>query len=258
MTESTPQMEPKVKELKSKEGPSGGKVAAMTALQQALAETRIATAKVWNPWAEVCETGIDRTEIQGTPGLTAAPQTIPEDQTFASFTGAQKRVYAGRMRQLAKDFELELTEDTLATAKLLMKTEYLQWGRANWKGFAGGNCTAFAGVTAGFLAENMKLVPSGATVEQFNLSEGGQGHAFLVIGRDPSSKPGTPATWGDKCFIVDQWYARQRVSAPGKYAVKDSVGSTSDFSDEAFWKFLSTGRISRGPAYTYEQMTTLR
>ncbi len=258
-----PEMEPKVVEEKARGGPPGAKAAlsakaaALALLQDAFAKTPIAKAKVWNPWDQVCEVGIDLVEVQGTPGLTAAPTTIPEDEAFGALGLVKKSAYLGRFRELSKTMDVDLTKDTFDRAKLLLKTGYLQWARSNWRGVTGGNCTYFAGVTIGYLSENIKLVPPGASVEQFNLEESGQGHAFVVVGRDADSKPATPATWGKDCFVVDQWYARQRVREPGRYAVKD-VTDSSPFYDPAFLAFLGTGRIYRGPAYSYEDLTKLR
>ena len=260
---TTPEMEPKVKEQKDRGGPSGAKAlspkaAAMSTLQEALGGTAIAKAKVWNPWDLACEDGVNLDEVQGTASLTAAPTTISEDATFAGLKLVTKSAYVARYRELSKSMDVELTSETFGAARVLLKTGYLQWGRANWKGVKNANCTYFAGVTIGFLSDNIKLVPEGATVEQFNLLASGEGHAFVVIGRDPESTPATLTTWGKDCFIVDQWYARQRVTKPGIFAVKDLV-EDSPFYDAAFLKFLlEGGRISRGPAFSYSELTKLR
>lgn len=234
------------------------KIEVMRKLQDALSETAIVKAKIWNPWDDACEEGIDLKEIQGKPELTAAPTTIPEDATFQGLKLVTKSAYVARYRELSKSMDVDLTAQTFDGAKILLKTGYLQWGRSNWRVVTGGNCTYLAGVTIGFLSDNSKLVPEGATVEQFNLLARGEGHAFVVIGRDPQSTPAILATWGDKCFIVDQWYARQRVTSPGIFAVKD-LTEGSPFYDPAFLKFIREGgTISRGPAFSYLELTQLR
>jgi hypothetical protein len=235
-----------------------GKLAVMGALQTALAKTAIVSAKIWNPWDEACEPGIDLSTVRGTPDLTAAPITIPEDATFATSGLVSKTSYLGRFRELSKPQDVSLTAQTFDQAKVLLKKGYLQWARANWRGVKGGNCTYLAGVVVGFLSENAHLVPRGATVEQFNLAQSGQGHAFVVIARDPASNPADLSAWGSACVIVDQWYARQRVTAPGTNAVKEIADTASSYYDAGFRKFLAGGgRIYRGPAYSYQELTTL-
>ena len=234
------------------------KAEVMRKLQEALSETAIVKAKIWNPWDDACEEGIDLKEVQGVANLTAAPTTIPEDTRFGDLKLVTKAAYVARYRELSKSMDVNLTAETFDSARLLLKTGYLQWGRANWRGVTGGNCTYFAGVTIGFLSDNSKLVPEGATVEQFNLLARGEGHAFVVIGRDPQSTSATLATWGKRCFIVDQWYARQRRTSPGIFAVKD-LEQDSPFYDAAFLKFIREGgTISRGPAFSYQELTQLR
>jgi hypothetical protein len=58
------------------------KAEVMRKLQEALSETAIVKAKIWNPWDDACEEGIDLKEVQGVANLTAAPTTIPEDTRF--------------------------------------------------------------------------------------------------------------------------------------------------------------------------------
>lgn len=253
MAEITPEQQ-----LKSTKQEGSGKLDTMAALQTALSKTAIATAKIWNPWDDACEKGVNLDEICGKPDLTAAPTTIPEDATFTTYGMVKLRGFEGRFRELSKPAEVSLTEKTFDQAKTLLKKGYLQWARMNWRGVKGGNCTYLAGVVIGFLSENAQLVPSGATVEQFNLEEAGQGHAFVVIGREPSSKPADLSTWGSACFVVDQWYARQRITSPGTNAVKEIADTTSSYYHADFVKFLkSGGKIYRGPAYTYQELTTL-
>ena len=236
-------------------------VAKLTSMQQinnAIIQTPIATAKVWNLWPTCCEPGLNTLLIKGTPDLTAAPVTIPEDATFAGLKFPAKTSFLARYRQLRQSNDVMLSAETFEDARLVMKTDYLNWGRTNWRSIKGGNCTYFAGVTIGWLSDNIGLVPAGATVEQFDMTESGQGHAFVVVDRDPASTPGNPATWGLWCFVVDMWYARQRLTAPGTSPAKDLNDPTSVLYLANFVQFLGGGTITRGPAYSYEQLTSLR
>ncbi len=243
---------------------ASAKAKAMKAIQDAIDGSRLAGCKLWNPWEKVYEKGLEVSKIKATPGLTAAPLTIPETATYAGIkekAALDLRKYKARFNELKgikeDDKLVDVTADNFDEVRLLLKKGYLEWGRTNYSGFTAGNCTYIAGVTVGWLAENTRLVPEGARVEQFNLAPGGEGHAFVVIGRASGSTPGTISTWGADAFIVDQWYARQRVTAPGKYAVKDIVKG-SDFYDEDFIAFITDGKIAPGPSFTAEELAKLR
>jgi hypothetical protein len=269
-----PELEPKgVKELKDKGGPPGGtstvpatggsaKAAAMEAIQKALTSSRLNQCKIWNLWtATVCEKGLDTSKIKGTGSLQAAPVTIPESATYGSLKLGDRIAYASRYNELTGEKDADklvtMSPDNLAEMRSVLKAGYLRWGRTNYGGFTGGNCTYIAGVTVGWLASNIGLIPTGARVEQFNLSSGGQGHAFVVIGRDPDSRPGTLSSWGSNWFVIDPWYARQRFTPPGPYAVKDPA-DTSGFYDQDFVTFITDGVLTQGPAFTIEELLSLR
>jgi hypothetical protein len=244
------------------QGPETGsgtpvKVTAMRAIQAALPK-RLKEGKIWNPWTvTVGEEGLDTARIQGQPESNSPPETIPDSATFDSIRPAMRKSYQGLYNQFKKirndDQMVVLTTGNLAEMRATLKIGYLQWGLVNYKSFTGGMCTNLAAVTVGWLAENTGLIPAGARVEQFNLSSGGQGHAFVVIGRDKDSDPGMLPTWGPDWFIIDQWYARQRITSPGTNAVKDPT-SASEFHDANFMTFITDGRISKGPSYTIEEL----
>ncbi|HET9971302.1 MAG TPA: hypothetical protein VFQ68_23910 [Streptosporangiaceae bacterium] len=244
------------------QGPETGsgtpaKVTAMRAIQAALPK-RLKEGKIWNPWAAtVCENGLDIAKIQGVPGQNSPPETIPDSATFDSIKPVMRKNYQGLYNQFKKEKDADqmvvLTAGNLAEMRDTLKTGYLQWGLVNYKSFTGGMCTNIAAVTVGWLADNTGLIPAGARVEQFNLSSDGQGHAFVVIGRDKDSDPEKLPTWGPDWFIIDQWYARQRITSPGTNAVKDPA-SASEFHDANFMTFITNGRISKGPSYTIEEL----
>src|SRR5260370_38505874 len=134
-----PEREPKVVEEKARGGPPGAKAAlsakaaALALLQDAFAKTPIAKAKVWNPWDQVCEVGIDLVEVQGTPRLTAAPTTIPEDEAFGALGLVKKSAYLGRFRKLSKTLDVDLTMDPFDRLKFLLSPVYLHLACSNWQ-----------------------------------------------------------------------------------------------------------------------------
>ncbi|TDD59209.1 hypothetical protein [Actinomadura rubrisoli] len=233
----------------------------MKAIQDAIEGSKLATCKIWNLWEKVCEKGLEVSKVKASPGLTAAPLTIPESATFAKTKGLDLRKYKARYNELSgiKDADalVDVTADNFDEVRVLLKKGYLQWGRTNYSGFTGGNCTYIAGITVGWLAENTKLLPEGVRVEQFNLAPGGEGHAFVVVGRASGSDPAKPATWGEEWFLIDPWYSRQRVTRPGTNAVKDPVPG-GDYYDKDFLAFIFDGTIAPGPAFTAEELATLR
>jgi hypothetical protein len=243
-------------------GSGAAKAAAMKAIQEALPSSKLHECKISNLWTEtVCEKGLDTAKVKGEVSLTAAPETIPDSATYDNLKLGARTSYAARYNELKniKDADklVKMSTDNLAEMRATLKAGYLQWCRTNYPSFKGGNCTYIAGVTVGWLAGNTGLIPAGARVEQFNLSSGGQGHAFVVIGRAKDSDPGKLASWGSDWFIIDQWYARQRVTPPGTKAVKDFTPA-SDFYDSGFEKFITEGVITKGPSFTIEELISLR
>jgi hypothetical protein len=244
------------------QGPQTGsgtpaRITAMRAIQEALPK-KLKEGKIWNPWAAtVGEKGLDIAKIKGTPGQNSPPETIPDSATFDSIKSQKRITYQGLYNQFKgiKDADqmVTLTAGNLAEMRATIKIGYLKWGLVNYKSFTGGMCTNIAAVTVGWLADNTVLVPAGARVEQFNLSSGGQGHAFVVIGRDEKSDPEKLPSWGPDWFIIDQWYARQRITSPGTNAVKDPA-TASEFHDADFMTFITDGKISKGPSYTIEEL----
>ena len=67
----------------------------------------------------------------------------------------------------------------------------------------------------------------------------------MVAGHDPGSRPSTFSGWGEGCFVIDQWYARQQLSKPGSHPVKEIADA-------------AKGPLSRGPAFSYDELTKLR
>jgi hypothetical protein len=243
-------------------GSGAAKAAAMKAIQEALPSSRLHECKIWNLWTDtVCEKGLDTAKVKGPTSLTAAPATIPDSATYDNLKIGDRTSYAARYNELKniKDADklVQLTDGNLADMRAVLKLGYLQWCRANYPSFKGGNCTYIAGVTVGWLAGNISFIPADALVEQFNLSSGGQGHAFVVIGRATDSDPEKLVSWGSNWFIIDQWYARQRVTAPGTNAVKDPAPA-GEFHDSGFMTFITSGKITKGPSFTIKELISLR
>jgi hypothetical protein len=82
------------------------------------------------------------------------------------------------------------------------------WGEA----FGCGNCGEQSAMAYEWLRKN------GVTpVENMRFMSGGN-HAFVVLGRDPSSDPAKPATWGASAIVCDPW--KGEVYPPGTLGVK--------------------------------------
>lgn len=98
---------------------------------------------------------------------------------------------------------------------------YLSWGgtQARQRPFFG-VCDGFACAVVSILVAKQSPLAPGATVEWFGMFPGGfsgVGHAFVVVDRPAASTPGLPGTWGNNCFVVDQWYALQAGSPAAMY-----------------------------------------
>jgi hypothetical protein len=80
-----------------------------------------------------------------------------------------------------------------------------------------GVCDTFTCATIAMLVGRNSPLPPGCAVEWFGMKSGGisgTGHAITVVDRTPGSAEANPATWGNQCLIVDQWYALQTGIAP--------------------------------------------
>jgi hypothetical protein len=90
---------------------------------------------------------------------------------------------------------------------------YLAWGaeKARSDSFYS-YCEGFTCATIAMLVARNTPLTEGMSVEWFGMTPNGftaRGHAITVVNRAPGSNAADPATWGDECVIVDQWYALQ-------------------------------------------------
>jgi len=201
---------------------------------------------------------VRRASTQGDPGkpeLTAAPTTIPEDATFQGLKLVTKSAYVARYRELSKSMDVDLTAQTFDGAKILLKTGYLQWA-VKLESRHGGNCTYLAGVTIGFLSDNSKLVPEGATVEQFNCYAW-RGACLRGDRTRPAEHAAILATWATS---ASSWTSvRTAARHIARHLRGEGLTEGSPFYDPAFLKFIREGgTISRGPAFSYLETDQLR
>lgn len=219
------------------------KLALMDAVQSLIEHSRVATAKLWNPYKEL--TDVDVTTIKAPPAEVPLPATIPDTVTsIGSLNRLERRKFG--LEKAESDAPTTVSDGEFEAERERRRREYVQWGKDHVRGFFSGNCSWFAAVTLGLLAsgEGLTALPADAVVELFGFSSS-DGHAFLVVNRRGGDLD-KPATWGPDAFAVDQWFARQRAGTPGRYAVKDVTGKAGDkYFDAAFNTFISVPM--RGP-----------
>jgi len=94
-----------------------------------------------------------------------------------------------------------------------------------------GVCNDFAWVVTSVVAAKKTkgregpLLPPGTRVEVYSIvGRQDDKHLFTVVNRKSGSDERDYTTWGDDCFVVDQWYALQTVTSP----VKSFVGEHMD------------------------------
>jgi hypothetical protein len=233
------------------------KLAVMTRVNAALLQTDLNTAQVWNPFTSITEGG-DPSGFLGTPGTDPrVPQVIDDTTTFTSLSTIKKSTWQATARHnslISKDAGPEaFDEPVFERLRLALKLSYLQRGAESVRKFPGGNCTMFTCAAIGFLAENLGLLAPGTRIELFRYTDGQSGHAFAVVDRVPGDANVT-AGWGATCYVIDPWYARHRLQAPGTNPVKDMTAGTA-FYDQAYVKFLNDAksRISQ-VTFTYDEL----
>ncbi|MFK3982176.1 hypothetical protein ACI2K4_17580 [Micromonospora sp. NPDC050397] len=97
-----------------------------------------------------------------------------------------------------------------------------------------------------------------STIEVVLMTTVGQApHAFVVVDRLPTSTLSNHTTWGPDAFVIDQWYALQRNSAPGSQAVKD-LDPNGDRHDADFISFLTGSRLAKPATLARKGVFTAR
>jgi hypothetical protein len=201
----------------------------MAAVHQAIGNTTMPTAKVWNAWKRLLEDGVDIKTLEAVAKVGTVPNIIPDGRQFAAIKPVQ-------LSRLGAEAGLDgpVTANTFGQAKLTLKNKYVRAGRAQYSTLDSGNCTLFACCVIGMLADQPRLLGPGVKVELVNIVDttGGGGHAFVVVGR-ADGDINTLKSYGPDCFFIDVWYARQQLTDPGIRAVKDIV--VHDSANNPFW-----------------------
>ncbi|MEO3808258.1 hypothetical protein ABGB17_04580 [Sphaerisporangium sp. B11E5] len=203
----------------------------MAAVTAAVGKTSMVTAKVWNPWDHVMETGVTTAELQANAVRGLVPDIIHDSDTFASIKPVLRSHYGAEA-----GLDGPLTEANFAEAKAALRKKYVRAGCRQYKNLPSGNCTLFACCVIGMLADQPDLLGPGVKVELVNLVDrkGGEGHAYVMVNRAPGDVK-VAKSHGPDCFFVDIWYARQQRTVPGTNAVKDITPV--DTSANPFWDF---------------------
>jgi len=217
---------------------SVSKITAMTNINDALQHTSLNSAKIWNAFPSLAEGPTNG--FSAKPEIDPkVPQLIPDAKTFADLSLNDKINFSGLAKNnklLSHDEEREaLTPLIFEQLRTRMKINYLKHGDESIKNFHSGVCTMFACVTLGYLARHPDLLEQGSVVELFNYTATQGGHAFVVVNR--AGTAGDVDSWGNRCYTIDAWYARHRLTPPGSNPVKDMTGGTR-FSNQAFNDFL--------------------
>ncbi|MFG1811654.1 hypothetical protein [Streptomyces sp. NPDC049040] len=160
-----------------------------------------------NPWGTINVTGISRPTGAGSSGVQVSKTNV-DGRAFQAVLSAKELMALGWSagRPPAADVE----------------QAYLGWGaeRARRRPFYA-VCDGFTCATIAMLtAKQSPLAAAGTTVEWFGMYSGGisgTGHAITVVNRAPGSLAANPATWGNGCVVVDQWYALQAGGNPSLY-----------------------------------------
>jgi hypothetical protein len=109
------------------------------------------------------------------------------------------------MVEMRPNYQTEFYRNAPAAEQVRIRA---MWGEA----FGCGNCGEQSAMAYEWLRKN------GVTpVENMKFVSGGD-HAFVVLGREPSSEPGVPSTWGASAIVCDPW--KGEVYPPANLAVK--------------------------------------
>ncbi|MEV4164630.1 hypothetical protein [Nonomuraea dietziae] len=233
------------------------KLTAMTAINQSLQSTSLSSARVWNPFHSLAEG--PTAAFSARPDLDPqVPQVIADAKTFANASRNEKITFAAAAKHSGLlDKELEwsaLTAQVFEQLRTQLKIDYLKRGDESIKNFSSGVCTMFACAVLGHLARNHNLLDPGSVVELFKYEGDQGGHAFIVVNRQGT--PDDVDSWGPQCYVIDPWYARHRITAPGTNAVKDMTAGTA-FHDPAFVAFLKDAN-SRAVQVTFPHMQLIQ
>ncbi|WP_147269010.1 hypothetical protein [Sphaerisporangium album] len=228
----------------------------MTAVQTAINKTKMTTALVWNPWPGVMEQGVTTEAIKSPAKSGQVPEIIGEGQTLGDFMSPVLISFGSTL-----GLGGPVTQNTFDEARKRAKARYVTMGRTFYKEFASGNCTLFACAIIGMLSEQPKLLGPGVKVELLNLlnTEGGGGHAYVVVGR-AAGDVNDVDTYGPDCFFVDQWYARQQGTQPGVQGVKDATpgNGVNPFWDATFDRFIREATTRVMLTFTSDELPQLR
>lgn len=156
-----------------------------------------------NPWPTINVTGMGRPTGPGSSAVTVSKTTV-DGKAFQAVLSAKELAALGWSAGRPPAAEVDRA--------------YLSWGaeRARRRPFYA-VCDGFACATIAMLVASRNGLPAGTTVEWFGMYSGGMsatGHAITVVDRAPGSVPANPATWGNNCVVVDQWYALQAGGNP--------------------------------------------
>ncbi|GAA2698203.1 hypothetical protein [Nonomuraea recticatena] len=233
------------------------KLTAMTAVNQSLQSTSLSRARIWNPFPSLAE-GSTAT-FSAPPELSPkVPEVIEDSRVFGTASRNEKIAAAAAAKNCGLlDGQLEwstLTAPVFEQLRTRLKIDYLKHGAESIKDFSSGVCTMFACAALGHLARNHNLLDPGSVVELFKYDGGQGGHAFIVVNR--AGTPDDVDSWGPQCYVIDPWYARHRITAPGTNAVKDMTAGTA-FHDPAFVAFLKDAN-SRAVQVTFPHMQLIQ
>lgn len=230
------------------------KLELMEIVEGLVAGSRIAKAKLWNPYDRIVNDPSYKVRISAPSGGYGPPDLIP-DMPLKDVPSLKLRGWG-----LQKSGDAPVTEEAYQRERERRRTEYVIWGASQLKTFAAGNCSIFAAVALGLLATPGaldRLAGTDLVVEQFNFSSS-DGHAFLVVNRSGGRTNADgrllidPSSWGSAAFVIDAWYARQRQSSPGSRAVKDVTDTESPFYDPNFQAFLENESFLIPTSFTYQ------
>ncbi|MEV0197911.1 hypothetical protein [Nonomuraea sp. NPDC050691] len=74
--------------------PANPRMERMQRVQTAIEKTRMASAKLWNPWESVVEDGVEIKKIKVAAGGGQVPETIPLGRRFADYGDLKLRLLA--------------------------------------------------------------------------------------------------------------------------------------------------------------------
>ncbi|WP_326559029.1 hypothetical protein [Micromonospora sp. NBC_01796] len=207
----------------------------MAGVEEAISSSVLASVVVANPWNT-----LNQNNLVTQSGYTAwAPSLVGP--------GAQLKPLGA---QIKLGLDPGLRDKTDAEIYAAMGKAYLRVGKerllAAKKGVCLGTCVDICCLVVAHLGSMFReLFNPTSTIEVcFMATPGEASHALIVVDRAQGSALGDHSTWGPDAFVIDQWYALQRNSAPGSRAVKN-VDPQGDFYDPGFIPFLTVSRLHK-------------